>query len=433
MALSLREKLQKASLATIATNAAKTLAKLDVMERSTPPLEKAPVAPPLQAVTDKTTQETTQQATQQATQRPSQSPSQSPSKQPSRRPSDPATHPAGAPASDPATQSAIHKVTHPVSDPVNYPQSDLQDDPVNHPVNTQGIGADLWETLTGPQKKVLLYLAAHQGEIIRYADIAQAGTLPPATVQTICRRLKNLGVLSSHYGSRGVIKGIRFSLEKKIFQTALRQSNPVSDPENNPQDDPISDPVGDPHSQRPSQRPTQQATQQATPKDSNVLIDRKKNLSLSSCVLQTTWPHLTRCGFGLEQLRQAVENLTALGKPTDRLIQGLDHIEFELEHGQLVDKDGQAVADPCSWAFRALAQNGYYRRPKGYVSAEEQALRDAEEEARALLTARQKAEQAQFEAWRDGLGEDALREAMQGSPGGPKDVWLKRVWKERGK
>jgi hypothetical protein len=425
MALSLREKLQKASLATIATNAAKTLAKLDVMERSTPPLEKAPVAPPLQAVTDKATQETTQQATQQATQRPS--------KRPSRRPSDPATHPAGDPASDPATQSATHTVNHPVSDPVNHPQSDPQDDPINYPVNTQGIGADLWETLTGPQKKVLLYLATHQGEIIRYADIAQAGTLPPATVQTICRRLKNLGVLSSHYGSRGVIKGIRFSLEKKIFQTALRQSNPVNDPVSDPQDNPSGDPVSDPPSRRPSQRPTQQATQSATPEDSNVLIDRKKNLSLSSCVLQTTWPHLTRCGFGLEQLRQAVENLTALGKSTDRLIQGLDHIEFELEHGQLVDKDGQAVADPCSWAFRALAQNGYYRRPKGYVSAEEQALRDAEEEARALLTARQKAEQAQFEAWRDGLGEEALREAMQGSPGGPKDAWLKRVWKERGK
>ena len=422
MALSLREKLQKASLATIATNAAKTLAKLDVMERSTPPLEKAPaVAPPLQALTGKTTQETTQQATKR--------PSNPPNKRPSRRPSDPATHPAGDPVSDQATQSATHKVTH----PVNHPQSYPQDDPVNHPVNTQGIGADLWETLTGPQKKVLLYLATHQGEIIRYADIAQAGTLPPATVQTICRRLKNLGVLSSHYGSRGVIKGIRFSLEKKIFQTALRQSHPVSDPQSDPQDNPSSDPEGDPPSKRPSPPPTQQATQQATPEGSNVLIDRKKNLSLFSSVLKTTWPHLTRCGFGLEQLRQAVENLTALGKPTDRLIQGLDHIEFELEHGQLVDKDGQAVADPCSWAFRALAQNGYYRRPKGYVSAEEQALRDAEQEARAVLAARQQAEQAQFEAWRDGLGEDALAEAMRGSPGGPRDAWLKRVWKERGK
>jgi hypothetical protein len=98
-----------------------------------------------------------------------------------------------------------------------------------------------------------------------------------------------------------------------------------------------------------------------------------------------------------------------------------------------VDKGGQTVADPCSWAFRALAQNGYYRRPKGYVSPEEQAILDAEQEARALLVARQKAEQAQFEAWRDSLSEEALRQAMQGSPGGPKDAWLKRIWKERDK
>jgi len=112
--------------------------------------------------------------------------------------------------------------------------------------------------------------------------------------------------------------------------------------------------------------------------------------------------------------------LTALGKPTDRLVQGMDHIEFELEHGQLVDKGGQVVADPCSWAFRALAQNGYYRRPKGYVSAEEQALRDAEQEARALLDARQKAEQAQFEAWRDGLGEEAWPRPCGARPAGPR-------------
>jgi len=165
-------------------------------------------------------------------------------------------------------------------------------------------------------------------------------------------------------------------------------------------------------------------------------IDRLEDLSISLLrelssltVIQTTWPHLARCGFGSEQVQQILENLQALGKSPDRLVQGLDHIEYELANDQLCDKDGQPVADPCSWAFRALAQNGYYRRPKGYVSSEEQAARDAEEEARAVIAARQKAEQAQFEAWRDGLSAQALEEAMTGSPGGPKDAWLKRVWK----
>lgn len=143
------------------------------------------------------------------------------------------------------------------------------------------------------------------------------------------------------------------------------------------------------------------------------------------------WPNLVRCGFGPDQLAQIENSLIRVGKPTHRIVQGLDHIEYELAHGQLVDKEGQAVADPCSWAFRALAQNGYYRCPKGYVSPEEQAAKDDEARARATLAARQKAFQAQFEAWKAGLSDKELAQAMVGHPGGPKDAWLKKVWKEK--
>ena len=143
------------------------------------------------------------------------------------------------------------------------------------------------------------------------------------------------------------------------------------------------------------------------------------------------WPNLSRCGFGPDQLAQIRGSLSRVGKPTDRIVQGLDHLEYELANDQLVDKSGQPVADPCSWAFRALAQNGYYRRPKGYVSPEEQAAKDAEEEARAVSLARQKAEQAQFETWKGSLSPEELEEAMVGHPGGPKEAWLKRIWRER--
>ena len=160
-------------------------------------------------------------------------------------------------------------------------------------------------------------------------------------------------------------------------------------------------------------------------------IDREDlNLSISLEVIQTTWPNLARCGFGVEQMQQITMNLAAVGKPTDRLLLGLGHIEYELAYGQLLAKDGQPVADPCSWAFRALAQNGYYRRPKGYVSPEEQALQDAEAEANALVQARQRVELAQFEAWKTGLTEAELEKSMIGHPGGPKDAWLKSVWKK---
>ena len=60
----------------------------------------------------------------------------------------------------------------------------------------------------------------------------------------------------------------------------------------------------------------------------------------------------------------------------------------------------------------------------------DQAAKDAEEEAKAVTVARQSAEKAQFEAWRDGLSPDELADAMRGHPGGPKDAWLRSVWKK---
>ena len=240
-----------------------------------------------------------------------------------------------------------------------------------------------------------------------------------ATVQTVCKRFKALGLLASRYASYGVLKGMRYTLDKSVLTHPLQQNYPV--------DDPVSDREDNPGRRRPSQP----ATQSTTHRSGNVLKERQRDLSLSSSVLATTWPNLTRFGFGSAQVDQIVENLTALGKATDRVLQGLDHAEWELEQGKMCDKTGQPVADPCAWVFQSLARTGYYRRPAGYVSPEEQAAKDAEEEARAVVAAQRKAEQAQFEAWRDGLSPEALQNALKGHPGGPRDAWLRNVWKER--
>jgi len=278
--------------------------------------------------------------------------------------------------------------------------------------------------LTPAQRHVLVYLTGHSGELLRYATISLQTGYSVETVRTIFKRFKKLGVLTSQYGNKGSIKGIRFSLDKNVFT----RTEPVDHPLNLP----VNLPVDHPQSNFTAGQTTQSPTQSTTQEVGNVLIDRIKNLSISLAVMETSWPTLTRTGFGLEQVRQIVDTLTSLGKPVDRLVVGLDHIEFELVHGQLVDKEGQPVADPCCWAFRALAQNGYYRRPKGYVSPEEQALLDQEEEAKALLEAHRKAEQSQFEAWQAGLSPEELAEHLRAHPGGPKEAWLKHVWKEKG-
>jgi len=410
MALSLREKLQQASQANIATNAAKTLEKLDIMER--PATQNAVSEPEDTKATQPPTHSTTQL------------PSKRPTKLPTEPPNYPVAHPLDYPVDDPTTQSPTHSTTqssaHPVDDPLNYP--------VDHSVNNPGVKSDLWDMLTGPQKRVLAFLVGRQGEIVRYAEITRGTSVPAATAQTVCKRLKALGVLSSQYGCRGVIKGMRFSLDKRFLGGPIQLANPVDYPVDDPEDHPLNYPLNYPGGDPAPHSTTQSATQLPFMK-----IDREDlNLSISSEVIQTTWPNLARCGFGVEQVQQITANLTAIGKPTDRIVQGLDHLEYELANDQLVDKSGQPVADPCSWAFRALAQNGYYRRPKGYVSPEEQAAKDAEEEARAVIAARQRAEQSQFEAWRAGLSPEELEEAMMGHPGGNKDAWLRKVWKGRG-
>jgi len=413
MPLSLREKLQKASQANLASNAAKTVGKLTVMEQ--PATNQGTAG----ATQDEPTQSTLHKTTQPSPQLPSHEPSQKPTDQPfhqsSQQPENPPTDRTTGPRNALEAHQPPQAPAYPPTVLEAYPEGHPSAIPQDHPQNDRGLDSALWAMLTASQRRVLNYLTRHPGEIVRYAAIAAATDLPAGTVQTIFKRFKALGLLRSRYGSRGVIKGMRFSLDRKIYAAA-----PHADPLDAPKDNP------------PTNQASHPATQPPIQNTHRVVIDTEKNLSVSLSVLETTWPALAQTGFGLEQLARIVDNLVALGKPVDRLLQGLDHIEFALTHGRLVDKDGHPVADPCSWAFRALAQNGYYRRPKGFVSFEEQALRDAEAEAKSLAAARQRAETARFEAWKAGLSPEELEKYLHGHPNDPADGWLRRVWKDGG-
>lgn len=159
--------------------------------------------------------------------------------------------------------------------------------------------------------------------------------------------------------------------------------------------------------------------------------DREEDLSISHEALETSWPTLARAGFGLNQIEQIHAALAQLGKSPDRIVQGLDHAEWELAEGKMLDKQGQPVADPCAWVYRSLASQGYYRRPAGYVSAEEQAERDAIEEAKALTRTRENARQERFRAWLQSLSGEEKENVLAGRIG-PEEAWLKKEWAKRG-
>ena len=246
------------------------------------------------------------------------------------------------------------------------------------------------EPRTKSEKILWKYLEKNQTIVINYDDLSEETRIPRTTIRNVFRRWseQNILIKTKAPGNAGL----------KLEFTPNGQTNGQA--------------------QGVSILPSK--------------IDREDlNLSISLETLQTAWPNLARKGFGLEQISQIEKILTEQGKGLTRVVQGLDHAEWELENGKMVDKSGQPVADPCSWVYRSLARDGYYRRPKGYISPQEQAEKDDEAEAKALIDARNAADQARFQAWKTGLSENDFQEAMKGFPGGDRDAWLKKVWKER--
>ena len=141
-------------------------------------------------------------------------------------------------------------------------------------------------------------------------------------------------------------------------------------------------------------------------------IDRK-NLSISSQSTEPEhrleelteedisfhWPTLARDGFGTAQIRQICQRLHKIGIPTTRILQGLIHAEWEMVHGIRKDSKGNPIEKPAHWVFGTLARQGYYPRPAGYISPQEQAERDAEEERKRFAAAHEARKDAEYEAW----------------------------------
>ena len=128
------------------------------------------------------------------------------------------------------------------------------------------------------------------------------------------------------------------------------------------------------------------------------------------------WPELARAGFGTAQIRQIIQRREQVAEDARHVMQGLTFAEWELARQCMKDAKGNAVEAPVNWVFRILASQGYYPRPPGYISPDEQAERDREE----IIKREQEAREARFaveaEAWAAALSVDE-REAILG----PKD------------
>jgi hypothetical protein len=129
------------------------------------------------------------------------------------------------------------------------------------------------------------------------------------------------------------------------------------------------------------------------------------------------WPELARQGFGTDQIRQIIGRLAQQGKGLERITQGLTHAEWELAAGKMRDKDGNLVTSPVSWTFAILARQGYYPRPKGYISPEEQAERDAALECSQRKAAIEARQTAALEAWAAELSPEERKSLVEPKTG----------------
>jgi len=302
------------------------------------------------------------------------------------------------------------------------------------------------DRLNANQRQVLDLLLAAKPYIVKFRDIADALGMREASVRTILRRLAGLSFLSFKKARDGNIQGVSVAFNQQVIEQyqkdqSLGQTKSPTGSHAVSQTIPVI--AGQRESLTQNLSQDQPDSQTASRKDNptaSFTIEKKEHLSLENvfgwddAFLELLWPHVYEAGFRLEQIRQAVEARTRLGKEIDRerIALSLDRADWELEAtGMLVELATQEkVRNVGSYIFTALARWGVLRAHPDYVSREEQAAADAAGELARRREAAQALEAARFEQFVASLSKEEAERIMAGFPGGSREAWLKNYWRK---
>jgi len=335
-----------------------------------------------------------------------------------RRKSKPLTRPVIEPVSQPVSQSLGQSASHSTSQSASLSLA---------PSSSQSLGQSVGQSsvadrLTENQRTVLRHLIETRPYIVRFAQLGQAVGLGEATTRTILRRLAALDFIKFQRARDGQVQGVSIGFNATLCEQ-FTQGQSLDHSQGQPLGQPVSKPVTRPLTSRKIDLETVYPSEEVTGKLAKLTDEQ----------LAFQWPNLAAVGFGANELARILESLTALGRPTGRLVEGLDHADHELRtrQGSLLDAQGQTVTKPAGYIFNSLARTGYYRRPEGYTSPAEQAEKDAAEDARRVLEARKAREDAEFSAWVGGLTNEERDEIRRTMPPGPEDIVLKAAWRKQ--
>ena len=290
--------------------------------------------------------------------------------------------------------------------------------------------------LTDTQERVLDYLIRQGNVVMAIAEMAKKTGVPYGSLRRSLSGLEVLGYFKSRYFQKGKINGTEFTLNTaqcsafltaKTSQQTSEQTNGQTSEQANEQTD----------------EQTNASKIDRFRKTISIYEENKKLSGIDNETFKFQYQNLDKIGFGVDQLRQIISKLEGAGKTVDRLQIALEHANYEWGRPQqlpLSDAAGNPILKPLDYVFATLARTGYYRRPEGYISPEEQAELDQEAELRALANVRERLEQAKFDAWLANLPDEELEKILEKRPGyrpgKPKGVtastaelaWLKSHW-----
>lgn len=230
----------------------------------------------------------------------------------------------------------------------------------------------------------------------------------PGAVRRSVERLVNRGYLRRKQAKVGTSQGVTFTLIQEMLCPYIRPAGQC-----------VCGPV--PPGVHPGVRPDAVSVPSILEKtDRNILSISSEKSKRYAALLEALseedfafhWPELAKAGFGTIQIRQIMERRAQVGETLEHILQGLTYAEWELASQCMTTHKGEPVSTPLNWVFKILATQGYYPRPKAYISPEEQAERDRELTVRREKEAYEARLEAEAEAWIASLTPDARQEIL---------------------
>lgn len=330
-------------------------------------------------------------------------------------------------ATYPCTQSCSQLLDHPTVQSVMHPEEPLR----------CKLGLTPWQVF------VLSHVSRiPEDEIVSYGSIAtELGArmgceITAGAVRGTLMRLKVKRHVQCQRARQGVLQGIRITITERrcpFFKASserfLEQAHP---PMHSAAHTAMRAPVESARQSGSSRKKDE--------KEDSILLSYQTDEGLAAVTqdtLQIHFPRLSLEGFMADSLRQVISENQKGGRSCANIWEGLEHAEWQLENGGIHDKEGKPVSSVAGYVFKALAKNGFYARPVGYVSRQEQYMQERAAWLKQAEETREQLLNQEFKHWRERLTlqdeQELLGPGLQiegrGKEGKLKMIFQETVWR----